>query len=127
MSRAFAEGAALAGADVVLIGLASTDQLYFASGRLQRPGAMFTASHNPARYNGIKMCRSEAAPIGMETGLAEIRDRVAGGETTTAERPGAITEQDVLADYAVAPALPRSGHRPAPAGGRRRRQRDGRA
>ena len=85
MSRAFAEGAALAGADVVLIGLASTDQLYFASGRLQRPGAMFTASHNPARYNGIKMCRSEAAPIGMETGLAEIRDRVASGETTTAD------------------------------------------
>src|SRR6478609_11208440 len=101
MFRAFAEGAALAGADVVLIGLASTDQLYFASGRLQRPGAMFTASHNPARYNGIKMCHSEAAPIGMETGLAEIRDRVADGETTTGANPGAITEQDVLADYAA--------------------------
>jgi phosphomannomutase len=101
MSRAFAEGAALAGADVVLIGLASTDQLYFASGRLQRPGAMFTASHNPARYNGIKMCRSEAAPIGMETGLADIRDRVASGETATAPTPGEITEQDVLADYAA--------------------------
>src|SRR3954469_19566377 len=100
MSRAFAEGAALAGADVVLIGLASTDQLYFASGRLQRPGAMFTASHNPARYNGIKMCHAEAAPIGMETGLAEIRDRVASGETTTAGTRGEITEQDVLADYA---------------------------
>src|SRR6195952_1264877 len=100
MSRAFAEGASVAGADVVLIGLASTDQLYFASGRMQRPGAMFTASHNPARYNGIKMCRSEAAPIGMETGLAEIRDRVAGGETTTAATAGAITEQDVLEDYA---------------------------
>ena len=101
MSRAFAEGAALAGADVVLIGLASTDQLYFASGRLERPGAMFTASHNPARYNGIKMCRAHAAPIGMETGLAEIRDRVASGETTTAPAAGAITEQDVLADYAA--------------------------
>jgi phosphomannomutase len=101
MSRAFAEGAALAGADVVLIGLASTDQLYFASGRLRRPGAMFTASHNPARYNGIKMCRSEAAPIGMETGLADIRDRVASGETATAPTPGEITEQDVLADYAA--------------------------
>jgi phosphomannomutase len=101
MSRAFAEGAALAGADVVLIGLASTDQLYFASGRLQRPGAMFTASHNPARYNGIKMCRSEAAPIGMETGLADIRDLVASGETATAPTPGEITEQDVLADYAA--------------------------
>ena len=59
MSRAFAEGAARAGADVTLIGLASTDQLYFASGHLDRPGAMFTASHNPARYNGIKMCRAK--------------------------------------------------------------------
>src|SRR6476659_1641848 len=74
MSRAFAAGAALAGADVVLIGLASTDQLYFASGRLQRPGAMFTASHNPARYNGIKMCRAFAAPIGQDSGLATIRE-----------------------------------------------------
>ena len=64
MSRAFAEGAAAAGADVTLIGLASTDQLYFASGRLDRPGAMFTASHNPARYNGIKLCRAAAAPGG---------------------------------------------------------------
>src|SRR6476619_5625639 len=100
MSRAFAEGAAEAGADVVLIGLASTDQLYFASGRMERPGAMFTASHNPARYNGIKMCRAFAAPVGMETGLAEIRDRVAGGETAIAESPGSITEQDVLDDYA---------------------------
>jgi phosphomannomutase len=101
MARAFADGAAAAGADVTLIGLASTDQLYFASGRLQRPGAMFTASHNPARYNGIKMCRAEAAPIGMETGLAEIRDRVASGETTSAETPGTVTEQDVLEDYAA--------------------------
>ncbi len=101
MSRAFAEGAATAGADVVLIGLASTDELYFASGRLERPGAMFTASHNPARYNGIKMCRAFAAPIGMETGLAEIRDRVASGETTTAPSAGTISEQDVLEDYAA--------------------------
>ncbi|MBV9832344.1 MAG: phosphomannomutase/phosphoglucomutase [Marmoricola sp.] len=101
MSRAFAEGAAQAGADVALIGLASTDELYFASGHLDRPGAMFTASHNPARYNGIKLCRAGAAPVGMETGLAEIRDRVATGELTTAERAGTISEQDVLADYAA--------------------------
>ena len=100
MSRAFAEGAAEAGADVTLIGLASTDQLYFASGRLERPGAMFTASHNPAQYNGIKLCRAFASPIGKETGLAEIRDRVGSGETLTAQRPGTISEQDVLADYA---------------------------
>jgi phosphomannomutase len=101
LSRAFAEGAAAAGADVTLIGLASTDQLYFASGHLARPGAMFTASHNPAQYNGIKMCRAYAQPIGMETGLAEIRDRVASGETMTAQRPGEIGERDVLADYAT--------------------------
>jgi phosphomannomutase len=101
MSRAFADGAAEAGADVTLIGLASTDQLYFASGRLEQPGAMFTASHNPAQYNGIKMCRAFASPIGKETGLLEIRDRVAGGETSTAAQPGTVHEQDVLADYAA--------------------------
>ena len=101
MARAFAEGAALAGADVTVIGLASTDQLYFASGRLERPGAMFTASHNPARYNGIKMCRAFAAPIGMETGLAEIRDHVAAGALLRAEQQGEIDEQDLLADYAT--------------------------
>ena len=101
MSRAFAEGAAQAGADVTLIGLASTDQLYFASGHFERPGAMFTASHNPAQYNGIKLCRALAAPIGMETGLAEIRDLVAGGEPVTAGTAGTISEQDVLADYAA--------------------------
>jgi phosphomannomutase len=101
MSRAFADGAAEAGADVTLIGLASTDQLYFASGRLEQPGAMFTASHNPAQYNGIKMCRAFASPIGKETGLLEIRDRVAGGETFTAEQAGSIAEVDVLADYAT--------------------------
>ncbi len=101
MSRAFAEGAAAAGADVTLIGLASTDQLYFASGRLEQPGAMFTASHNPARYNGIKLCRALASPIGKETGLTEIRDLVAGGEPTVADRVGTITEQDVLTDYAA--------------------------
>ena len=100
LSRAFAEGAMEAGADVTLIGLASTDGLYFASGHLGRAGAMFTASHNPAQYNGIKMCRVNAAPIGMETGLAEIRDRVASGETLVAATPGSLDEQDLLAEYA---------------------------
>jgi phosphomannomutase len=65
------------------------------------PGAMFTASHNPAQYNGIKLCHAAAAPIGRETGLFEIRDRVAGGETQTADVPGAISEKDVLGDYAA--------------------------
>lgn len=101
MARAFADGAAAAGADVTLVGLASTDQLYFASGSFGVPGAMFTASHNPARYNGIKMCRAHAAPVGMESGLAEIRDLVAEGSVVTADRPGAVDEQDVLADYAA--------------------------
>jgi phosphomannomutase len=102
MARAFAEGASGAGADVVLIGLASTDQLYFASGHLDRPGAMFTASHNPAQYNGIKMCRAQAQPVGMETGLAEIRDLVADGGPTpgTDGGSGRIEQQDVLAAYA---------------------------
>ena len=101
MSRAFAEGAAEAGADVTIIGLASTDQLYFASGWLERPGAMFTASHNPAQYNGIKMCRAFASPIGRESGLVEIRDLVGAGVTRTADVPGSISEQDLLADYAA--------------------------
>ncbi len=100
MARAFAEGAARAGADVTLIGLASTDQLYFASGHLGVPGAMFTASHNPAQYNGIKMCRARAVPLGWDTGLSAVRDLVAAGEQPAAERPGTITESDVLEAYA---------------------------
>lgn len=76
LSQAFARGAAALGADVTEIGLCSTDQLYFASGDLGLPGAMFTASHNPAQYNGIKMCRAGAAPVGQSTGLDEIRSLV---------------------------------------------------
>src|SRR3954452_11627215 len=100
LSRAFADGAAAAGADVTLIGLASTDQLYFASGHLGRPGAMFTASHNPAQYNGIKMCRAHAQPIGMETGLAEIRDLVQQPRPVVGPA-GSISEHDVLEAYAA--------------------------
>ncbi len=101
LAGAFAEGATAAGADVIMIGLASTDQLYFASGHLGHPGAMFTASHNPAQYNGIKLCRAGALPIGMETGLAEIRDLVAAGEEPRGPRTGTISEQDVLEAYAA--------------------------
>src|SRR6201999_2472643 len=72
-AAAFAEGVTGQGVDVTEIGLASTDELYYASGSLDAPGAMFTASHNPARYNGIKMCRAGAAPVGQETGLATIK------------------------------------------------------
>jgi phosphomannomutase len=99
LADAFATGAARAGADVVNIGLASTDGLYFASGHLGHPGAMFTASHNPAQYNGIKLCRSGAQPVGMESGLAEIRDRVLATAAPGAQRPGTITHVDVLDKY----------------------------
>jgi phosphomannomutase len=102
LAGAFADGATSAGADVTMIGLASTDQLYFASGHLNLPGAMFTASHNPAQYNGIKMCRALAQPVGMESGLAEIRDRVASGAPVSAGgRAGSIGEHDVLQAYAA--------------------------
>ena len=101
MAGAFADGAASAGADVTMIGLASTDQLYFASGHLGRPGAMFTASHNPAQYNGIKLCRSEARPVGLDTGLAEIRDLVAAGDVRRGSREGSLDEHDVLEAYAA--------------------------
>ncbi|SEG93845.1 phosphomannomutase [Actinacidiphila yanglinensis] len=104
LSRAFARGAASRGADVTEIGLCSTDELYFASGHLDRPGAMFTASHNPARYNGIKMCRAGAAPIGQDTGLAEIRDLAerwsATGLPAATDEPGTLTSRDVLGEYA---------------------------
>jgi phosphomannomutase len=101
LAEAFAEGVSGAGADVVHIGLASTDGLYFASGHLGHPGAMFTASHNPAQYNGIKLCRAGAQPVGMESGLAEIRDTVLGGGLPLSKRKGSITRVDLLDDYAA--------------------------
>jgi phosphomannomutase len=105
LSAAFSRGAASQGADVVQIGLASTDQLYFASGHLDLPGAMFTASHNPAKYNGIKMCRAGAAPVGQDTGLSEIRDLAARelaepGTIAPAATQGTITQRDLLTAYA---------------------------
>ncbi|WP_337063154.1 phosphomannomutase/phosphoglucomutase [Kineococcus sp. G2] len=106
LSAAFADGLASRGVDVVLIGLCSTDGLYFASGSLDVPGAMFTASHNPAQYNGIKLCRAGARPVGQETGLAAVRDLAqswldAGAVPAGAPRAGAVTEQDLLAEYAA--------------------------
>ena len=106
LSRAFARGAASRGADVTEIGLCSTDELYFASGALGLPGAMFTASHNPAQYNGIKLCRKGAAPVGQDTGLADIRALVeqwleSGDRPQEAAAPGGITQRDVLTDYAA--------------------------
>ncbi|MGZ4566035.1 MAG: phosphomannomutase/phosphoglucomutase [Blastococcus sp.] len=100
LSRAFAEGVIGRGVDVVEAGLGSTDLLYFAAGSLDLPGAMFTASHNPARYNGIKMCRAGAAPIGQDSGLATIRE---WAERDVYERDpgrvGEVTQRDVVAEY----------------------------
>ncbi|PWJ26021.1 phosphomannomutase [Branchiibius hedensis] len=105
LSAAFARGAASQGVDVTVIGLCSTDGLYYASGALDRPGAMFTASHNPAQYNGIKMCRAGARPISLETGLAQIRDlaqqQVDGQPLPVVDTAGTVTTQDLLADYAA--------------------------
>ncbi len=99
LSAAFADGATLAGADVVELGLASTDLVYFASGHLDAPGAMFTASHNPAQYNGIKLCRAGAAPVGQDTGLADIRAAVGSGLMERAAERGRVEQRDVLPDY----------------------------
>ncbi|HKT01788.1 MAG TPA: phosphomannomutase/phosphoglucomutase [Rugosimonospora sp.] len=104
LAEAFAQGANSEGVDVVLAGLGSTDMLYFAAGFLDVPGAMFTASHNPAQYNGIKLCRAGAKPIGLETGLAEIRDVAQGlldGAAAGGTGTGAITRRDLLTDYAA--------------------------
>lgn len=101
LAAAFATGVTGQGLDVVRIGLASTDQLYFASGLLDCPGAMFTASHNPAAYNGIKMCRAGAKPVGADTGLRTIRDDLVAGVPAYDGPAGNIADQDVLADYGV--------------------------
>jgi phosphomannomutase len=101
LAAAFADGVTSQGLDVVLIGLASTDELYFASGSLDMPGAMFTASHNPAKYNGIKLCRAGASPVGQDTGLSEIRKTVEEGVPDFGGQSGQVTERDVLSDYAT--------------------------
>lgn len=101
LSGAFAEGVTREGVDVVSIGLASTDMLYFASGQLNLPGAMFTASHNPAAYNGIKVCRAGAAPVGQDSGLADIQRDVEQGMPEPGATPGAIETRDMLDAYAA--------------------------
>jgi phosphomannomutase len=103
-SEAFAEGATTRGADVVFLGLISTDELYYASGIFNAAGVTFTASHNPAQYNGMKMSRPGAVPVSSETGLAEVRELaeqyLADGAIPAAERQGSTTARDVLKDYA---------------------------
>jgi phosphomannomutase len=100
LAGAFARGATSTGAAVLDVGEVSTDALYFASGRFDVPGAMFTASHNPARYNGLKLCRARAAPIGEESGLLEIRD-IAVGVQLAEPRPELIPATEILTDYAA--------------------------
>ncbi len=99
LADSFAEGVQMAGADVIDLGLASTDLLYFASGRLNLPGAMLTASHNPAHYNGIKLCGPGAAPVGADSGLAEIAQRAAAGSAVH-DAPGRRTRRDLLDTFA---------------------------
>ena len=106
LARAFARGATGRGAHVTEIGLCSTDQLYFASGKLDMPGAMFTASHNPPQYNGIKMCRAGAAPVGQDSGLADIRALVEqwaaqDGPPPATAPAGTLAQRDILPDYAA--------------------------
>ena len=100
LAQAFADGVTAQGLDVIHIGLASTDELYFASGTLNCAGAMFTASHNPAEYNGIKLCRRGARPVGQETGLATIIDDLVEGIPAFDGAPGEVTERDLLGAYA---------------------------
>jgi phosphomannomutase len=99
LAAAFASGVRAQGLDTVSIGLASTDQLYFASGLLDAPGAMFTASHNPAAYNGIKLCRAGAKPVGRDTGLEAITDDVITGVPGFDGTAGSAADRDVLAEY----------------------------
>nr|WP_218862874.1 phosphomannomutase/phosphoglucomutase [Actinopolyspora biskrensis] len=100
LAAAFSEGVTGQGIDVVHIGLASTDMLYFASGHLDLPGAMFTASHNPPEYNGIKLCRAGAAPVGQDSGLSEIKELVGHGVPEFLGAQGAVTERGMLRGYA---------------------------
>ena len=101
LARAFSDGAMGAGATVVDLGEVSTDALYFASGILDVPAAMFTASHNPAKYNGIKVCRAQAAPIGGDSGLQEIRALAEGRDFVDEGQEGLLEERDILEEYAA--------------------------
>src|ERR1700676_5279773 len=100
LAAAFIDGGTATGTDVIDLGLASTDLLYYAAGWLDAPGAMFTASHNPARYNGIKLCLSGARPVGLETGLADIKEAVRAGVPEPSARRGTVTHREVLDEYA---------------------------
>ena len=98
--EAFARGVTMQGADVVDLGLTSTDELYFAVGRFGYPaGVMITASHNPKEYNGFKLCREQAIALSADTGVFAIRDLVARGQFQAHAKPGTITRRDALPDF----------------------------
>jgi phosphomannomutase len=99
LATAFTEGVTSQGHNVIDVGLGSTDLLYFASGWLELPGAVFTASHNPAQYNGIKLCKSSARPVGQDTGLRDIRRMLEDGIPRYIGAPGTVTERDMLGEY----------------------------
>ena len=101
LSEAFAEGAASQGVNVTLLGLTSTDELYFVAGTQRCAGAMFTASHNPAKYNGIKLCRAGAAPVSTDTGLSDIARMLVEGVPEYAGEPGVVEKRDALDEYAT--------------------------
>jgi len=99
LAKAFCDGATSLGMDVIRIGLASTDMLYFASGKLGLPGIMFTASHNPAKYNGMKLCKSGARPIGKDSGLPLIREFIEKGVPISTRPIGKVTNRNILNEY----------------------------
>lgn len=100
LANAFAEGAASQGLNVTLLGLTSTDELYFVAGTKRCAGAMFTASHNPAQYNGIKLCRAGATPVSTDTGLGEIARMILEGVPGYEGEPGDVDKHDALDEYA---------------------------
>jgi len=100
LAAAFGRGVTSQGADVVDSGLGSTDMLYYASGSLGIPGAMITASHNPESYNGIKLCQAGAKPVGVDTGLAELREMASHGVPAATRPPGTVSKRDLLTGYA---------------------------
>lgn len=114
LAEAFADGVVSQGLDVTHIGLSSTDQLYFASGSMDCPGAMFTASHNPAKYNGIKMCRAGAKPVGQDSGLGTISEELVAGVPAYDGEAGKVDSKDVLEDYGsfLRSLVPLDGIRP---------------
>jgi phosphomannomutase len=101
LAEAFARGACAQGADVIAGGLGSTEMLYYASGSLGVPGAMITASHNPPKYNGIKLCRSGAKPVGADSGLSELRAMAEQGLPPSGRPEGTVIARDLLPEYSA--------------------------